>query len=114
MKSCVDTECPEINPQPLGNFYDHPSYADRKQQRCKTCCIAMIRRSRAQPVSTGDGYLARHLKRRERERELEATFCLSQHQPTQEGFYSASPSNWIGMVDRFLRPKAKESRWAIR
>lgn len=63
--------------------------------------------------SSTDSYIERHEARRQEEAEIQESL-MSLETPTVEQKGSTSASNWNGLVNGFLRPKTKESRWAIR
>jgi hypothetical protein len=72
----------------------------------------MLHKSReASYVIVPDGYLKRHLERREKERELEVGLCFDEPQPLQSDFIPAS--GWIGIMNSWMRPKGKEFGWKI-
>jgi hypothetical protein len=122
---------------PADDFYTHPCTTDGRAAYCKLChrkratkSVKRLRKERAivgvsqnayrVPKDHHDGYLARHEQRREREREIEASFLRDEGEQPNAGEMSFADIKhnpldpepvFRDLTNRFLRPQTKVSSW---
>ena len=122
-------DCADCGPQMIWDFYVNHHNGDDLSTYCKACtkrrsAIAQTkrrdkRRNQGMPVSDkpynahlshGNGYLDRHLQRREQE----ALNCLSNSADEVESSFPAEPKPvWAGMMDSWMRQPQRISNWKI-
>jgi hypothetical protein len=104
---------------PLDDFYTHPCTTDGRAAYCKLChrkratkSVKRLRKERAivgvsqnayrVPKDHHDGYLARHEQRREREREIEASFLRDEGEQPNAGEMSLDRYSFKGITSQIL------------
>jgi hypothetical protein len=127
-KPCRDESHEGENPLPLSEFYKTPSGQFGRSAYCKVChrrrASISVARYRERNLKLGlrkhatvmerndalnaaasrhkDGYLARHEQRREREREIEASFLRDEGEQPNAGEMSLDRYSFKGITSQIL------------